>query len=279
MSLKKSKIRKIDIDANSGEIKFTLMNELKPKKVSSTWIPKLLGLNDFAPKGEELLNFWGLLEKKPFNDYYSLRGAVAEELLQKILESKGYMVNRHGSKENDYDFFKYDGKNPLYKYFGGLPDIVGINADEILLCEVKSKDLERKKYVDENPPITEIMQGKILGLLYGVDKVAMVWFLFGDSITRKMMNVAEEVQPYDNNKAVALYFERYGYPKFKVDYEIIRKNYAIDKKKLLEEMKEAYKYADAFRQTLTLKIKDLDSITFNEILAFEKELERELSNE
>ena len=59
------------------------------------------------------------------------------------------------------------------------------------------ESLERKKFVDENPPQTEVMQGKILALLYGLDKVAMVWFLFDDDIARKMKNVAEEVQPYD----------------------------------------------------------------------------------
>ena len=275
MSFQKSKIRKIEIDANKGVVNFTLMKELKLKKVTSTWIPKLLGLNDFASKGEELLNFWGLLEKKEFDNYYSLRGAIAEELLQKILESKGYEVSRYEAKENDYDYFKYDNKNPLYKYFGGLPDIVAKKEDEVLLCEVKSKDLERKKFVDENPPQTEVMQGKILALLYGLDKVAMVWFLFDDDIARKMKNVAEEVQPYDTQKAVKLYFEKYGYPRFKADYEIIRKDYDIDKKELLEEMKKAYKYANAFGQMLTVKIIDLDPILFNEILQLEKELSNE----
>ena len=274
MSFQKSKIRKIEIDANKGVVNFTLMKELKLKKVTSTWIPKLLGLNPFSSKGEELLNFWGILEKKEFDNYYSLRGAVAEELLQKILEGKGYTVSRYEAKENDYDYFKYDNKNPLYKYFGGLPDIVAKKDDEVLLCEVKSKELQYKKYVDENPPQTEIMQGKILGLLYGLDKTAMVWFLFDDDIARKMKNVVEEVQPYDTQKAVELYLQKHGYPKFKIDYDIIRKDYDIDKKELLEEMKKAYKYAETFRQTLKIDIKDLDSLLFNEIL----ELQKEISN-
>ncbi|MCK9319351.1 hypothetical protein [Methanoculleus sp.] len=275
MSFQKSKIRKIEIDANKGVVNFTLMKELKLKKVTSTWIPKLLGLNPFSSKGEELLNFWGILEKKEFDNYYSLRGAVAEELLQKILEGKGYTVSRYEAKENDYDYFKYDNKNPLYKYFGGLPDIVAKKDDEVLLCEVKSKELQYKKYVDENPPQTEIMQGKILGLLYGLDKTAMVWFLFDDDIARKMKNIVEEVQPYDTQKAVELYLQKHGYPRFKIDYDIIRKDYDIDKKELLEEMKKAYKYAETFRQTLKIDIKDLDSLLFNEIL----ELQKEISNE
>ena len=82
------------------------------------------------------------------------------------------------------------------------------------------------------------------------------------------------MQPYDTQKAVKLYFEKYGYPRFKTDYEIIRKDYDIDKKELLEEMKKAYKYADTFRQTLTVDIRDLDSMLFNEIL----ELQKEISN-
>lgn len=274
ISFQKSKIRRIEIDNENGTVNFILMRELKPKKVTSTWIPKLLGLNTFATKGEELLNFWGLLEKKEFDNYYSLRGAIAEELLQKILESKGYTVSRYEAKENDYDYFKYDNKNPLYKYFGGLPDIVAKKEDEVLLCEVKSKELQYKKYVDENPPQTEIMQGKILGLLYGLDKTSLVWFLFDDDIARKMKNVSEEVQPFDTQKAVKLYIEKHGYPRFKIDYDIIRKDYDINKKELLEEMKKAYKYADTFRQTLTVNIQDLDSILFNEIL----ELQKEISN-
>jgi len=275
MSFQKSKIIRIEIDHENSTVNFTLMKELKLKKVTSTWIPKLLGLNPFSSKGEELLNFWGILEKKEFDNYYSLRGAVAEELLQKILEGKGYTVSRYEAKENDYDYFKYDNKNPLYKYFGGLPDIVAKKDDEVLLCEVKSKELQYKKYVDENPPQTEIMQGKILGLLYGLDKTAMVWFLFDDDIARKMKNIVEEVQPYDTQKAVELYLQKHGYPRFKIDYDIIRKDYDIDKKELLEEMKKAYKYAETFRQTLKIDIKDLDSLLFNEIL----ELQKEISNE
>ena len=49
----------------------------------------------------------------------------------------------------------------------------------------------------------------------GLTKLAMVWFLFDDDIARKMKNVAEEVQPYDTQKAVKLYFEKYGLRKFK----------------------------------------------------------------
>ena len=68
-----------------------------------------------------------------------------------------------------------------------MPDIVAKKEDEVMLCEVKKQRFGTQKiFVDENPPQTEVMQGKILALLYGLDKVAMVWFLFDDDIARKM---------------------------------------------------------------------------------------------
>ena len=53
-----------------------------------------------------------------------------------------------------------DGDNKLYKYFGGLPDLIYEKDGVEELIEVKSKELVKKQYVENNPPKTEIMQGK-----------------------------------------------------------------------------------------------------------------------
>ena len=159
-----------------------------------------------------MLNFWGFYigkEKKEFDNYYSLRGAIAEELLQKILESKGYAGFTIRSQKKTIMIIS--SMTIKTRYINTLVDFLILSQKKMMkfcYAKLKAKIWNAKKFVDENPPQTEVMQGKILALLYGLDKVAMVWFLFDDDIARKMKNVAEEVQPYDTQKAVKLYFEK-----------------------------------------------------------------------
>ena len=284
MELRSGKIKRIWIDAKtgSGDGTYTLelFEPLRPKKVSSTWIPQLLGEGGFNPKGDKLLEFWGLIKKEDFNKYYELRGAIAEDLLQGILEAKGHTVKRFPKEENDYDYFQYQENNNeplnrLYRYFGGLPDLVSKLNDETFLYEVKSKELEKMEDIIANPPQYEVMQGKTLALLYGLNKVVMVWFFFTDAIVRQMYSAVQSTVPFDLEKALEAFKSQVPNMVFKKDYQIFRKDYEFSQREHLELMKDAYKYADGFRQTLTVKASDLSKKMASQLFKLEGELEDE----
>ena len=127
--LVENKIKKITIigsdNLKSGKVKFELFSPLKPKKISSTWFPQLYE-DGFNKKGDKLLEFWGLSVGEQFNNFYSIRGQIAENLVVEAIKAKGYKPKVY---KDTYDIFTYDvldnkPLNKLYKYFGGLPDIV-----------------------------------------------------------------------------------------------------------------------------------------------------------
>lgn len=275
----KRKIKDIQIIADNGsnhggEIRLKLFNELTRKPLSSTWYPKLYSDQTFSKVGDTALEYFNLLNKKPFDNFYSLRGYIAEKIIQDMLRSKGYDVETFQLGD---DLSRYRPDNsPLYKYFRGLPDIIykDENGNKILL-EIKSKSLGKKEYVVDNPPETEIMQGKMLGVLEGVDEVTMTYVMFDDDIERKMRVAVESVDYYSNEKAYEA-FEKLGVElKFRQNFDIHTKKYLIDKKSVVNQMKKAYKYAETFRQTLTLYKKDLSKEIWSELFRFEMELENE----
>ncbi len=281
MKIKSANIKSINIDGNKGIITFQLFQPLKPKKISSTWIPQLLGLSEFSKRGDKLLEFWGFAEKEPFDDVYTLRGEVAELLIVKALEAKGFKPKRYDKNEYDYDLFKYDGTkgddnklNKLYKFFSGLPDVVYRDENKVIrLLEVKAKDFGK---LGSNPYGYEIMQGRILAMLYGVDEVVMTAIYFSDSVMRNFyMCSTTDGERFDLEKSLKLFWNKYPnglqYGKDK-DYFIEKKVVEVKKYELIEDMKEAYKYAETFRQTLTIKISDLSQPTYSEIFKLESEI-------
>jgi len=262
-----------DNGSEQAKVIFEVFEPLKKKKLTSTWFPTLYGASTFNKKGDEALRFYGLLEGDEFDNYYSLRGAIAERIVVKALQSKGYHVQTF---KDNFDAFLYtkEGDNVLYKYFGGLPDIVYETQDgKRFLIEVKSKDLEKKQYVEKNPPETEIMQGKMLAFLYGLDSVRMTYVLFSDDAIRKMY--LSLPSPFNLENALKDFDSKMPTLTLNKDYEIIVKDYHISKPELLEQMKTAYKYADGFRQTLTLLASDISKDVFSQIFETEKKLEED----
>ncbi len=284
MKLTSKNIKRIHIngsnDLSSGSIRFELFKPLGTRKVSSTWLPQLLGVGGFQTKGDKLLEFWGLLKGDTFDKYYELRGEIAERLLVDMLRAKQYDVKRFSAKEYDFDLFKFDENDErkhtkLYKYFGGLPDIVYNNTKEDILLEVKSKDLDALDKIINTPPEYEIMQGKQLALLYGLDKVTMTYVLFSEKVVRKMyFAMPQDDEPFDLEASIVKFHTAMGkmeYGKDK-DYFIVRRTYSIDKQELLSEMKKAYKYAEGFKQTLTVSMDDISKDVKSQIFALEREI-------
>ena len=113
----------------------------------------------------------------------------------------------------------------------------------------------------------------MLALLRGLDKVKMTYVLFSEKTERNMylsmgspFNLEECVKRFDGIMPTL---------KYKEDYEIIIKDYTINKNELLEQMKTAYKYADGFRQTLTLDLEDFSDDVRKQIFELERELEED----
>lgn len=281
VQLKSRNIKRIHIVGSDGneptKVVFEVFQPLQKKKLTSTWFPELLGLSNFNMRGDKLLAFYGFTEKEEIEEYYKVRGAIAEALVLNMLNKKGYKFQTF---KDTFDIFLYneakrdDKLNTLYKYFGGLPDIIyqNENGGEFLL-EVKSKEMAKREYVEKNPPITEIKQGRMLALLRGVNKVGMTYVLFSDAMQRHIY--ATMTAPFDLEKSLQAFWGKYPNPKFKEDYDIVLKNYDVKPQELLEEMKSAYKYADGFRQTLTIEYDDLSSEMRKQILELEREIEEE----
>ena len=251
---------------------FEVFEPLRYKMVTSTWFPNLYGASTFNKKGDEVLRFYNLLEGDDFNDFYSIRGFIAERLVQNSIKAKNYPYQIF---KDTFDIFLYtkDGDNKLYKYFGGLPDLIYTKDGEEELLEIKSKELAKRKFVEENPPQTEIMQGKMLALLRGLNKVRMTYVLFSERAERMMY--LSMPSPFTVEKAVEEFDKKMPSLKYKEDYDIIVKDYVINNNELLEQMIKAFKYADGFRQTLTLPLEDFSEEVRSQIFELERELEED----
>jgi hypothetical protein len=269
--LDKRKISKIIIEAsngsNSGFVKLQLKEPISTKRVSSTWYPKLFSDQRFSKKGDTVLEFYRLLKPDPFNNLYSLRGYVAEKMVEEMLVKKGYKVE---TQIKDQD----NSNNPVFKYFNGVPDIIYTDNDgKRHVLEIKSKSMSKMQFVKDSPPETEIMQGKMLGFIFGFDEINMLYFFFSDEIETQMQNIVESISNYNNDEAYEKFLSKQIKMVIKKDFDIVSVKYDIDKKKLLDEMKKSYKYAEGFRQTLQLSIQDLSQDVFGQLFKLNLEIE------
>lgn len=279
MTIDKRKIQGIFIEAENGlndggRIIFQLFTPPKPKTVSSTWYPKLFQDNKFSKRGDSVLEFYNIIKGDPFNNLYSLRGYIAEKIVQDMIKSKYDRIETFSLGD---DLQRYDpNKNPIYKYFRGLPDIIYYDKDgRKNIIEIKSKSLSKREYIIDSPPETEIMQGKMLALLEDLDEVTMTYVMFDDELERKMMLAVTSCVPYENECAYEKFMSLKPDLKFKQTFDIHTKKHLVDRQVILNQMKHAYKYADGFRQTMAVKIKDLSKDVFSLLFRFECELEEE----
>lgn len=278
-TLDKKKIKNITFEASNGSngrgrVILSLFEPPKPKKISSTVFPKLYSDQKFSKKGDSVLEFFRLLKPDPFNNYYSLRGYIAEQFVKSLLERKKYTVEMF-SLGDDVTRYK-ETENPVYKYFRGLPDIIYFNEKgEKTLLEIKSKSLDKKQFIIDSPPETEIMQGKMLALLENLDKVTMTYVMFDDDLERKIMMAVSNTVPYDTDKAYKEFLKFKTPLQLNKNIELHAQVYDVGRKELLDDMKKAYKYAETFRQTLVIKNEDLSKDVFSQLFRFADNIERE----
>lgn len=279
MTIDKKKIQDIYIESDNGvndggHITLKLFNPPQIKVLSSTWYPKLFQDSKFTKKGDSVLEFYNILKGDPFNNLYSLRGYIAEKIVQDMLKTKYDRIETFTLGD---DLQRYSPmKNPIYKYFRGLPDVIYHDKDDKKnIIEIKSKSLSKKDFVIDSPPDTEIMQGKMLAILEDLDEVTMTYVMFDDELERKMMMAVTSCTPYTNECAYEKFMTLKPDMKFRQTFDIHTKKHLVDRQVILNQMKHAYKFAEGFRQTMTIKIKDLSKEAFSLIFKLECELEEE----
>lgn len=127
------------------------------KKITSTKLPELLGLNQWNTIGQAILERARMLEYEGIDPFYTVRGSIAESL------AYDYLVHYYKSKHqvdidlrtfNQKDFRGYDFYNEIDNpkiandKFGGVPDIVLSKPAEFRsTIEVKSKNIKAYEYI------------------------------------------------------------------------------------------------------------------------------------
>lgn len=170
----------VKYDEKNDSYVFGHFDETKMKKVTSRAFSCLLGDNHFESIGKTILERFKLTERQDIDEYWGVRGDMAELLALDFLETtykqKGIELDlRTWTKEEvNYDNF---GSN---KKFGGLLDIAIANPKEYrAVIEVKSKSMKDvDKIKKSRGNIEEVLQGKFLTYLSNVSKCLMVYVFF-----------------------------------------------------------------------------------------------------
>ena len=170
----------VKYDEKNDSYEFGHFDETKMKKVTSRAFSCLLGDNHFESIGKTILERFKLTERQDIDEYWGVRGDMAELLALDFLETtykqKGIELDlRTWTKEEvNYDNF---GTN---KKFGGLLDIAIANPKEYrAVIEVKSKSMKDVgKITKSRGNIEEVLQGKFLTYLSNVSKCLMIYVFF-----------------------------------------------------------------------------------------------------
>ena len=170
----------VKYDEKNDSYVFGHFDETKMKKVTSRAFSCLLGDNHFESIGKTILERFKLTERQDIDEYWGVRGDMAELLVLDFLETtykqKGIELDlRTWTKEEvNYDNF---GTN---KKFGGLLDIAIANPKEYrAVIEVKSKSMKDVgKITKSRGNIEEVLQGKFLTYLSNVSKCLMIYVFF-----------------------------------------------------------------------------------------------------
>lgn len=137
------------------------------KKISGHTFVALCGLDPFKKQGDALLEMHRFI-KSEVDPKWLRRGTVAEKIVAKIYQ-KEHQITTYDAKEIGYDNFKNDPN------FGGIIDI---EVDNKTLVEVKSKSLDKKEFIINNPPKAEIYQAMLYAYLRNYDYFTMEWIFF-----------------------------------------------------------------------------------------------------
>ena len=190
----------------------SIKNVVNKKKMTGHDFVELANLSEYNKPGDKILSMLGIY-KKEFDNKYSLRGAVAENLVMayyKKRENRDFLYYDEATKKkNGYDFF------PTYKQCGGIPDLEMLDKSEII--EIKSKSMNKydEIAIKENIPLEELYQGLYYGYLRDIREVTM-FYVFFDEETENL--IFENKKP-NTLKNIKLYKKTFNMSLYKEDIE------------------------------------------------------------
>ena len=216
------------------------------KKVTSTTFPGLIGKNKWQSKGVTILERSNLLVKEDIDQYYTLRGNIAERFVMAYLYDLelGYELVTWNAEEVKYDNFKHNQK------FGGLIDIaIARPTDKRAVVEVKSKGMDSyKRVMAERGNVEEVLQGKFLSQMANVNKLIMAYVFFPPERESELAHafgreIVEGIKISD--KQITDFIEKHRWSYKVVTIELME----FEVEDLTEEMEHAHKELEQFRET------------------------------
>ena len=159
----------------------------KPKKITGTKLPSLVGINSYTKPGDTLLDIFNIY-KPTIDTYWLYRGDLAEAIVKERLISKGYSVKTWQKEDIKYDNF------PTNPYFGGLIDIA-IVSPEREVVEVKSKNIKRLEHIQSYGVPEEELQGEFYAALAKCDKYRLEWVFFDDLQEQELKEHQDHHEP------------------------------------------------------------------------------------
>jgi len=194
------------------------------KKISGHTFVALCGLDPYKKQGDALLEMHRFI-KPEVDPKWLKRGNVAEQIVQKVYSRDNQIVT-YDAKEIKYDNF------PENEFFGGIIDI---EIPGRTLIEVKSKSLNKKEAIINNPPQSEVYQAALYAYLRGYEYYTMEWIFFDDVTENEIFN--------DQKITTLKHVERYT------------RVYFVDKNDIEQKMNIALNFVKAFKMRHPIPLK------------------------
>lgn len=193
---------------------FEESDKIKDKKITGHSFVQLAGKDTFSSKGDCIVKMF-LRVKEQIDPYFTVRGDIAERIVEKVLIKKGKNVKRYTPEGEDYDMFKH------LENCGGVIDLrlfYGENDEEHDIIEVKSKEWNRfseKRYTETEGNENEIWQAMYYQYLDKAKRSIMAYVLFNEH-AKTCIESNLKINPAD----VKIFFKVNNYKAEKVKEEI-----------------------------------------------------------
>lgn len=215
-------------------------DKIYDSKIFTSRFATLLGANDFQKKGDALLEMWKLIPKEPFDPFYTLRGEIAERIVESKLATKNVRYKYFGKDASDKKVFDLFPNN---KYFGGVYDfVVNDNQGKYVNVEIKSTSEKNLSYLTE-PRKEHVKQAQLCSYLGNLSFCKIIYVVFNEHdeqmIREKLNNAFLDIPIYD----------------FKV--KLITFDVEINEDQIRQDMKSAYDYVNKCKITRKIPISDL----------------------
>ena len=144
------------------------------KKIFSSRLGNLIGINKWEKKGDTLLKMWKLVVDEPINPFYLERGEIAEKIVKQQFENLGIKHTYYGLSASGKKIFDlFETSNPV---FGGVYDFV--LTDNKVAVEVKSKNIKDFQTIQQKgADPTHLAEVELVSYLGSLEKFC-IWYVF-----------------------------------------------------------------------------------------------------